>query len=317
MGMDLQARPLRYFLAVARESSFSRAAISLNISQPALSAQIRELERILGFQLFQRSSRNVSLTREGRLFLQDARRMVAQASRLTRAAEEIRRSDLRIGTAIYTLLIPERVQLLTSFFHDYPDVRTQVYNRFQVEQYSDLRTGDLDLALAIGLTNARTALEDESQSEIVFPPDLERQVIARREVQLLTPESSPLAGQSDVAIEDLAGQKILMLGDFHGSELIDALSIPLVDAGVELVVPPEGNAIAVEQFSRISGLPAISLGWFRYMEDGSLEVRQAVNGLDVSTELTLLRLSGADHRPQSECFWDYARKWALSDPRFP
>lgn len=308
--MDLQARPLRYFLAVARESSFSRAATSLNISQPALSAQIRELERILGFQLFQRSSRNVSLTREGRLFLQDARRMVAQASRLARAAEEIRRSELRIGTAIYTLLIPERVSLLTSFFESYPEVTAHVSNRFQIEQYSDLRTGDLDIALAIGLTNASTSWVEESQSEIVFPTDLERQVIARREVQILLPEGSPLAGHHDLALEDLAGQKILMIGDFHGSGLIDALSIPLLDAGVELVVPPEGNAIAVEQFSRISGLPAITLGWFCYTEDSSRDNRRSVSGLGVSTELTLLRLSGAEHRAQSECFWGYARQWA-------
>ena len=96
-AMDLDATPFRYFLTVAEERSFTRAAQLLHVSQPALSAQIREFERRLGFALFQRTSRRVELTAEGRLFLGNARRMVAEASWANQAAREIRDNELRIG----------------------------------------------------------------------------------------------------------------------------------------------------------------------------------------------------------------------------
>src|ERR1700759_2145344 len=109
--VDLEAKPLQYFAAVARERSFSRAAGKLNVSQPSLSAQGRELERGLGFELFSRSSRHVELTREGRIFLPQAQQMIAEAARMNRAAKEIRQNELRVGAAIYSVLIPERVEL--------------------------------------------------------------------------------------------------------------------------------------------------------------------------------------------------------------
>jgi DNA-binding transcriptional LysR family regulator len=303
--MDLQARPLQYFLAVARHKSFSRAAEWLNVSQPALSAQIRELERVLGFQLFERSSRHVALTREGRLFIRDARRMVAQSERLMRAADAIRCSELRLGTAIYTVLIPERVNLLTGFYARHPDTRVQVTNLFQVDQYAQLRQGELDLALSIGLSRAGMPAFDEADSEIVFPPDFERMVLSVREAGLRVPEGSPLAEAEEITLSDLAGHQIVMLGDLHGAELIDALSLPLLEAGAELVVPPEGNAIAVEQFGQATGLPAVALGWFEY---GGVAGRlKALKGLDVHTELALLRLHAADHRAPAEAFWNYAK----------
>lgn len=179
----------------------------------------------MGFALFERTSRQVTLTREGRLFVTDARRMVAQSARLLRAATEIRRTDLRIGTAIYTALIPERVRLTTEFHRLYPEIPLHIQNLFQVDQYPRLRNGDLDLALGIGLvpTQGLPAL-DEAGSEIVFPPDFERLTLRRKWVELLVPESSPFAARGDLSLPDLAGQKIVMLGDAHGAELIDALS---------------------------------------------------------------------------------------------
>src|SRR5262245_3906798 len=103
--MDLDATPFRYFVTVADERSFTRAAALLNVSQPALSAQIREFERRLGFALFLRNSRRVELTAEGRLFLGNARRMMAEAAWANQAAREIRENELRIGAPLYTQLI--------------------------------------------------------------------------------------------------------------------------------------------------------------------------------------------------------------------
>lgn len=308
--MDLQARPLQYFIAVARERSFSRAAQQLNVSQPSLSAQVRELERLLGFALFERSSRQVQLTREGRLFLADARRMVVEASRLNRAAREIRRSELRIGAAIYSVLIPERVRLVDAFNAAHPDIAMHVENVDQVQQYRRLRRGDLDISLAIGLGGTDMAdSEADPLSEIVLPSDFERLSLATRPVRLLVPSESTLALRDPIALAALRGVRIAMVGDYHGAELIDAITLPLTEAGADLVVPPEGNAISVERFGARARQPAITLGWFDYGPASGAMVVRAVEGLDVTTDLAVLRLHAAEHRPAVDAFWAFAGGW--------
>ncbi len=149
--MDLEAKPLQYFAAVARERSFSRAAQSLNVSQPALSAQVRELERRLGFSLFARTSRKVELTHEGRLFLREAQQMIAETARMRRAVREIRENELRVGAAIYSMMIPERLQLIDAFARAYPTIALSIDNREQARLFASLRRGDTDIAVVIGL----------------------------------------------------------------------------------------------------------------------------------------------------------------------
>lgn len=309
-AMDLSARPLQYFAAVARDASFSRAAERLNVAQPSLSAQIRELERRLGFRLFERSSRKVELTREGRLFLPEALRMIAEASRLNRAARDIRQNDLRIGAALYTVLIPERTALIEAFLKSRPGVTVDISNRDQLYLFNALRRGDMDLALAIGMTGKAGVEFDLGAgaiSEIVVPELFERLDIAERPIMLAVPATSPLASHAIIPLEALEGVRIAMLGAYHGSELIDAIAAPLEAAGVELVVPPEGNAIAVERYGVLFGMPAISIGWFQsVLEAGPPIVRRPVAGLDVITRLALLRPRSQDRRPASDDFWAFA-----------
>lgn len=81
--VDLDLRLVRYFIVVADELHFGRAAAKLHISQPALSKEIRRLESSLGFRLLARDSRHVALTPEGARFLRDARTLIAQATRMT------------------------------------------------------------------------------------------------------------------------------------------------------------------------------------------------------------------------------------------
>jgi len=311
--MDLQARPLQYFVAVARERSFSRAAARLNVSQPSLSAQLRELERRLGFALFARTSRHVALTREGRLFLVDAQRMVAEAARLNRAAREIRESELRLAAAIYTVLIPERTALTERFAAAHPEIRLHLENPTQVRQFIGLRRGEIDIAIVIGLAarSAETAgPETDALSEIVFPGDFERLDITARPVRLLVPRESPLAALDPIPLDRLAGTRVAMLGAYHGAELIDAISLPLLEAGVDLDVPAEGNAISVERHGVLARLPAVSLGWFSYGQDTDSMIARRVEGLDVTTELALLRLQRSDRRPALDSFWAFAEDFA-------
>src|SRR4026209_2965743 len=100
----MELRHLRYLVAVAEELHFGKAAKRLHISQPPLSQQIRQLEEELGIQLFERTNRNVQLTKPGEMFIQEARIVVAQAEHATRVAE--RANDGEDGRLIVAIAGP-------------------------------------------------------------------------------------------------------------------------------------------------------------------------------------------------------------------
>src|SRR5678815_3245775 len=109
----MEIRHLRYFVAVAEELHFGRAAGRLHIAQPPLSRQIRDLERAVGAPLFDRVPRGVELTAAGRAFLPEARLTRAQAERAQRTAQRAARGEigrLRVGfveAATYSGILPD------------------------------------------------------------------------------------------------------------------------------------------------------------------------------------------------------------------
>src|SRR6478735_9090992 len=96
----MELRQLRYFVAVAEELSFRRAAERLHLAQPPLSAQIKALENMLGTKLFERTTRSVTLTQAGRVFLEEARTVISaarQAEQRVKMADQGLVGTLRIG----------------------------------------------------------------------------------------------------------------------------------------------------------------------------------------------------------------------------
>jgi DNA-binding transcriptional LysR family regulator len=96
----MELRHLRYFVAVGEEQHYGRAAKRLRLAQPALSRQIQDLEREIGFRLFDRLPRGVKISEAGKLFLNDARRILQEVNDATARAERIASSlagTLRIG----------------------------------------------------------------------------------------------------------------------------------------------------------------------------------------------------------------------------
>jgi DNA-binding transcriptional LysR family regulator len=149
MGLDL--RQLRYFVAVAEERHFGRAAIRLAMTQPPLSQQIMALEDTLGAALFARTRRNVELTPVGRDLLPEVRRLLALADRLPALAQSLARGEAGelslafVSTADYGLL-PE---LMRAFTGRYPGVRLQLVESTSDVQVEELVAGRIDAGLMI------------------------------------------------------------------------------------------------------------------------------------------------------------------------
>lgn len=100
LGRPVELRQLAYFVAIADEGGFARAAEALHVGQPAVSQQLRRLERELGVVLFERTTRRVRLTAEGDRLLPEARAVLAAAERTRRLAAELAgASSLRLGTS--------------------------------------------------------------------------------------------------------------------------------------------------------------------------------------------------------------------------
>ncbi|MFC7387937.1 LysR family transcriptional regulator [Sphaerisporangium rhizosphaerae] len=187
----MELRQLDYFVAVAEEGGFGRAAERLSIVQSAVSQQIRRLERELGVPLFDRSTRRVRLTGAGERLLPEARAVLAAANRTRRVAADIRAGAdgvLRLGVVqgpgdrIYRLL-----QELASLA---PRLRVRPRRLSLPLRLSAVRSGELDAALVRALTDA---------------PSLELLPIWQDRLYAAFPAAHPLARSAEVGLEDLAG----------------------------------------------------------------------------------------------------------------
>ncbi len=138
---------LRYFVAVAEELNFSRAAVRLHLSQPALSLQIRSLEEQLGVKLFERTKREVRLTEPGKAFLDPARRALEQVERALTVVERAARGEvgnLSIGY-VPTADCTQFPEIVREFRRRYPEVGVELHNLYSQEQSDALRDGSIRL----------------------------------------------------------------------------------------------------------------------------------------------------------------------------
>jgi DNA-binding transcriptional LysR family regulator len=212
MTPSIDFRRLRYFLAVAEELHFGRAAARLGIAQPPLSQQIQRLERELDTQLFVRTRRTVSLTDAGRALMEETRSILINVqgaiSRVARAGRG-ETGVISVGFAA-SVMFQELPRIIRRFRTQYPDVRLDLRELPTALQLTGLRVGDLDvgfvrepapdptlhletvlrepLLIAVGkdhrlAARSRIRLQDLSQEDFVlFPedvaPGLHRQVLA-------------------------------------------------------------------------------------------------------------------------------------------
>ncbi|MDC8757387.1 LysR substrate-binding domain-containing protein [Janthinobacterium fluminis] len=196
----MELRHLRYFVAVAEELHFTRAAERLHIGQPPLSQQIQALEAELGAQLFERSKRWVRLTEAGRLFLDDARRILAlaeQAAVTARRAQRGEAGELRIGFTFSTPFTPLFATVINRYRQRFPLVRLTLHEMATLPQIEAIGQRTLDLGFV-------------RPPEVAIPASVSLSTLRQDPLRLVLPSAHPLAAQASIAIRELAGQAFVM-----------------------------------------------------------------------------------------------------------
>ncbi len=153
---SVELRQLRYFVAVGEEQHYGRAAQRLRVAQPALSRQIQNLEEKIGFKLFERLPRGVRITDAGKLFLEDARRILEGIEDATARAKRIasgQSGTLRIGfveSISWQGIVPDS---LRDFRERHPDVELQLKSLRSLDQIAAIHSGSLDAGYALPIAN--------------------------------------------------------------------------------------------------------------------------------------------------------------------
>ncbi|MBA2711956.1 MAG: LysR family transcriptional regulator [Rubrobacteraceae bacterium] len=203
----MELRQLRYFVAVAEELNFSRAAGRMYLSQPALSQQIRKLELELGVALFLRTRHHVELTEAGQVMLRGARQVLVSVEQTARAAREVggaQRTHLRVGFPEYANHTSV-ADILQTFRRRYPYVELEEHEMFTLQQtlqqVRELRDGKLDVGFLLA------PLDDDA---------LAFEHVLKIELVVALPEDHLLAVRTEVSMRELADERIILFSRrFH------------------------------------------------------------------------------------------------------
>jgi DNA-binding transcriptional LysR family regulator len=216
----VELRHLRYFIAVAEELNFSRAAERLHMAQPPLSAAIRQLERDLGVELFVRTTREVKLTEAGRAFLDGARRTLADAERAAEDAKRAAAGDLgRLRIAYsWSTRFDTLPALGRAFRGEHPGVELLAQEMWNSRMPAAFGNGSIDVALSVC---------PELAAELELAPIRKERFVA------LLPEAHPLAREAAIPLSALADEEFVVFPRDIAPRLHDAFVAVYRRAGFE------------------------------------------------------------------------------------
>lgn len=246
----MEIRHLRYFCVLAEQLHFTKAALLLNVAQPALSHQIKQLEEELGTQLVERSNRRVRLTAAGEVFRERAARLLEQFDQAAR--ETVRAGQGEVGSLVIgvvsTAVCSVLPELLRSFRHETPAVTIDIREMEPAEQVDALRRESIDIGLLF------LAIRDSAFDSLV---------VSRERLIVALPSGHPAAAARRVRLSDLAAETFLIprqqpVPGFHEVvlETLRSRGIPaprlqptrLLQTAVFLVAGHLGAALVPESF---------------------------------------------------------------------
>ncbi|MES4890682.1 LysR substrate-binding domain-containing protein [Streptomyces sp. NPDC096012] len=252
----MEIRQLKYFIAVAQEANFTRAAELVHISQPGISAQIRQLENDLGATLIDRSGRNVALTAVGEVVLAHAKAVLSSMESLRHAVDEMNglvRGKLVVGMVTACTVQP-LFDALSSFHLAHPGVEISLLEEDSGKLVDYVREGSVDLAL-IGA--AHRAPEDLDGWQVVSEP-----------IVAAVPVGHPLAGKHGVTLAELSAYPIICLPAGTGIRatldqasaslgLTPTIALQASAPGAVMNLAERGLGVAVLSESMTAGQPGL------------------------------------------------------------
>jgi DNA-binding transcriptional LysR family regulator len=240
----MELRHLRYFVVVAQELHFTRAAARLNIAQPPLSQQIRALERELGVQLFERTRRSVALTDAGHALLERARQLLADTQALPQHLQRIARGEvgeLRIGFSSTLPLTKVLRDVVAEHRRTHPDVALHLREMHSQLQFEELHRGNLDVGLVRYNEGA--------------PEGIRLTLLRRDPLRLVVPASHRLARRKSVSIADCRDEAFVGFPGDAGTGTGPLLKRLCAQAGFEPRIAQEAREATTQ-----IGLVAAGLG---------------------------------------------------------
>ncbi|WP_341733919.1 LysR family transcriptional regulator [Microcoleus sp. EPA2] len=237
----MELRHLRYFIAVAEELNFTRAAEKLHIAQPPLSQQIQQLEAELGFQLFRRTKRTVTLTEAGQVFFEESQKILLQLDRAIQLGQQTNRGELgqlRIGfvSSASHNVVPA---ILQAFRTLHPAVKLELREMTTNEQLQRLREGQIDIGFL------RPPVDEGINSEIVF----------REPLIVALPQTHQLADRAQVELRQLSTEPFILFPRSLAPGLYDRIISFCQQAGFSPIASQEAI-----QMQTIVSLVAASMG---------------------------------------------------------
>jgi len=195
----MELRHLRYFIAVAEELHFGRAAKRLVMSQPPLSQQIKLLEEEIGVILLKRTKRQVVLTAAGKVFLDEARKSVAQAEHAIRLAQRAARGEIgQLSVGFVSSAVYGKIPFIFSLMRSrYPGVSLLLQDLTSEEQVEALKVNRIDVGLV--------------RPPVANAESLVMRVIWREDLMVALPEGNPLSRAEEIAIEWLAEESFIQI----------------------------------------------------------------------------------------------------------
>ncbi|WP_315710773.1 LysR family transcriptional regulator [Brenneria uluponensis] len=234
--MNIELRHLRYFIAVAEELHFGRAAEKLRISQPPLSQQIQLLEAQIGARLLERNNRTVRLTPAGTQFLKEAWAIINQVNQAAERAARIQRGEigeLNIGFTSSAPFIKAVSQSLLHFRQSYPEVHIQMQETNTKQQIEPLLSGKLDLGV---------------MRNNPLPDALRHQLLLHEAMVAVVHEEHPLASTPGrtISIQQLANEPFVFFAREVGTALYDETLTLLKNYGITPYITQEvGEAMTI------------------------------------------------------------------------
>lgn len=296
--MRLDPKLVVQFAVIADEGSITKAAERLWVAQPWLSARLRKLENQLGFALFTRTTRSMTLTERGRELLQAARGVHESLIAMEALASQLQLRDdrrLTLGWPPYSSQIDRRRELIEQFMAAHPDIKLEIDTGWSPKLVDAVSDGSLELAFVMG---------------DLHTPIIQSVVVSALRVEVLMAHDHPLTGLATLSSSDLKGQTIAAFMRTQHPELFDSIfsTIEIPKKNLVQIVEINEALLARARSSEHLIIATISL-----RDENPLLAGMVKRPLENSRLIPFSIIRRASKlSPEAQLFWNLASGWSPS-----